>query len=335
MKLNWELVLDQLMYLKSGYSPKLDNLTIDTLYGSMFGLNFRYVNLFDLLKDENKKQKLVAYSIARISKIKYNFTYTKRTSIRGSVGYGTYKWNYDCNLIREAVNNGVSIIDTAEGYGYGKVEKKLGEFLQNYNDSSINVFTKVRRDHMSPFAIMNAMKRSITTLKIKPHIQLHYPNNLYPEAIKYSAELNNKGIIKSIGLGNCSIDMIESAQSLINDTYPGVVINSVQVSFSLLNSRIISKLLPYCQDRGILVIAYSPLGQDFKLIDSPLIQKIAKKYNATVAQIALSWVLSHKGVIPIPQTNNIKHLRQNIESNDLILDEDDVLNLTEYYSKSH
>ena len=62
---------------------------------------------------------------------------------------------------------------------------------------------------------------------------------------------------------------------------------------------------------------------------------IAKKYNATTAQVALSWILSHKGVVPVPQTNNLDHLKQNIESNKLILEKSDIIELENYYKTTN
>jgi diketogulonate reductase-like aldo/keto reductase len=78
-------------------------------------------------------------------------------------------------------------------------------------------------------------------------------------------------------------------------------------------------------------MAYSPLGQKFDKLKSPVLSKMARKYDCTEAQIALSWILSFPGVLPIPNTNNIEHLKQNFESNDLYLAKNDLLELTNYY----
>ena len=97
-----------------------------------------------------------------------------------------------------------------------------------------------------------------------------------------------------------------------------------QVQFNLLDQRIKGALLPYCQERGILVLAYSPLGQRFKQLHRPVLDDLAHKYDSTPAQVALAWLLGHPGVMPIPRTNNLDHLQQNMEAVDLILDNEDM-----------
>jgi diketogulonate reductase-like aldo/keto reductase len=305
----------------------LSDLALDTLYGSMWGLNHRYTSLKEVMQKD--RQKMILYSVQRLNQLinEPAFTFKQRESFRCNVGYGTYGWKYDPKLIELALKY-CGIIDTAEGYGYGRVETELGKILKDYPHADIN--TKVRRDHMSPEAILNCVNRSIKKLNVIPHVQLHFPNDRYPLAVKYLADLRKRGEIKSIGLSNCSVDMIESAQSFLSD-YSGDVINSVQMSFSLVDQRIRKVLLPYCQERGIVVMAYSPLGQKYDRLKSKLLSHVAKQYNATEAQVALSWLLSFNGVIPIPQTNDVYHFYDNIESNNLVLDQDEVDELTEYY----
>jgi diketogulonate reductase-like aldo/keto reductase len=322
----WKKVQKELLAF-NGSVDNLSDLTIDTLYGSMWGLNMRYMTLGEALI-KNKKE-IIAYSLQRINKLidELFFTFKIRPTIRCKVGYGTYGWKYDKKIIKLAIQK-ASIIDTAEGYGYGRVETELGKILV-WNEP-VEVNTKVRRDHMSPSAINNSVRRSVEKLNTIPHVQLHFPNNKYPNAVKDLAILRQKGLIKSIGLSNVSIDLIESTQLFLSE-YSGDVVNSVQMCFNLLDNRIGKLLIPYCQERGILIMAYSPLGQKFDKLKSPVLSKLARKYDCTEAQIALSWILSFPGVLPIPNTNNIEHLKQNFESNDLYLAKNDILELTNYY----
>jgi len=319
----WKQVQEELFTMNG----KLSDLTIDTLYGSMWGLNMRYMTLEEAISKNGKE--IVAYSLQRISKLinEPGFTFKPRPTFRCFLGYGTYGWKYDPKIIELAIKHCI-VIDTAEGYGYGKVETELGKIFKKYPDAIVN--TKVRRDHMSPLAIFNSVNRSVEKLNIAPHVQLHFPNDRYPLAVKDLADLRRRGKIKSIGLSNCSIDMIESSQSFLSD-YSGDIIGSVQMSFSLVDQRIRKLFLPYCQKRGIVVMAYSPLGQKYDRLKSKLLSHLAMRYDATEAQVALSWLLSFNNVIPIPQTNNIDHLKENIESNDLILTQEDVKELTNYY----
>lgn len=326
--MNWELVYTELLSLKE-HKIKLkdvDDLTTDTLYGSMWGLNIRYVSLKEAF--QTHEGALLEYSLSRINKLieTPDFTFKRRLLPKYRLGFGTFGWKYDTKIIKYAIKK-ASVIDTAEGYGYGKVETELGTYLK---ESNVEIITKVRRDHMSPFAIKNAVERSVKKLNTIPHVQLHFPNDKFPEAVKDLARLRQKGLVRSIGLSNCSVDMIEQAQRLLSD-FSGDVISSVQVPFNVSDRRIKQVILPYCQERGIIIIAYSPLGQNFKKINSPILTKLSKKYDCTNAQIALAYLLFHQGVIPIPITNNLEHLKTNFLSNDLELSKNDILIIEDYY----
>jgi len=143
--------------------------------------------------------------------------------------------------------------------------------------------------------------------------------------------LRRAGIIVSIGLGNCSIDMIESMQSFLSD-YSGDVVWSVQVKYNLIDRRIEKILLPYCQLRGILVIAYSPLGQKFSKLRRPILDIIGEQYKCTVAQVALAWILRHKGIVPIPGTNSLRHMIDNVNAINVRLDKENIEKLNQEYN---
>ena len=329
--MRWSLILEELQALgehKISLDENLSDLTLDTLHGSMWGLNHRFMSLEECL--ENDHARVLQYSINRIKELvdSPDISFQRRKTERCGIGVGTYGWRYDERIIITAVEKGACLIDTAEGYGYGKVETELGRVLKKCGP--VEVTTKIRRDHMSPNSIHNAVKRSNQKLGVIPHVQLHFPHDKYPYTIKNLADLRQKGLILSIGLGNCSVDMIESAQRFLSD-YSGDVIRSVQVRFNLVDQRIKGTLLSYCQNRGILILAYSPLGQKFRDFCRPILQEMADKYDASPAQVALAWILGHRGVMPIPRTNNIKHLQENMEAVQLELSQEDMEELGQEY----
>ena len=77
-----------------------------------------------------------------------------------------------------------------------------------------------------------------------------------------------------------------------------------------------------------MVIAYSPLCQNFKNLleydENKVLERIAKMYGATPAQVVLAWMLSHEWVLPIPKTNKIQHVQEIADSVNLVLDGTDV-----------
>ena len=313
-------------------------LTLDTLHGSMWALDPHPSKTFaaslSTVMRENQDG-MLAYSIHRIRQLitEANIQFNPRETPRCTqMGLGTFGWKYDPTVIRLAVELGVGLIDTAEGYGYGRVETALGLALDGM--AFDNVTTKVRKDHMSPNALPKALERSIRKLGRIPHVQLHYPNPRHPNALRQLASLRMRGKARSVGVGNCSVDMVEAWQRQLTEV-AGDVLYSVQVPFSLIDQRANEVLIPYCQQRGILVLAYSPLGQKFTHVDQPVLRQIAKKHAASPAQVALAWILGHHGVMPIPRTNNTNHLQQNMESVTLVLPSEDMETLSKKYTTTH
>lgn len=333
--MNWETVMAELEALQKGECvyAELSPLTQDALHGTMWGLNHRYKSVQECI--EIDKHSMIESSITKIRPLLAlpDIKTRRRQMPRCGVGFGTYGWKYDHKLIHEAVKDGVALIDTAEGYGYGRTEEALGKALHGLSDLP-GIATKVRRDHMSSAALVSAAERSNKKLGVVPHYQLHFPHCGYSDQELGSVlvQLRRSGKIKSIGLGNCSVAMIESMQRFLSD-YSGDVVHSVQVRYNLIDRRIESTLLPYCQQNGILVLAYSPLGQSFKELHKPVLDKLAKQFNSTPSQVALAWILRQPGVLPIPRTNSILHLRENIEAGYLYLSAEAIAELEEHYTR--
>lgn len=328
----WEHVESQLEKLQNGLL-KLEDLhpqTLDTLHGSMWGLNHRYKTLFAAMEED--KDKIIAYSLHRIRLLlgKNKAKFPRCEPKKPAVGLGTYGWKYDHHIIQEAVRLDVPLIDTAEGYGYGKVETELGKALQGI--SCNRVATKVRRDHMSEASFEMAAFRSKKKLGSIPWIfQTHFPNDRHSEA--FIARMFNRlwrwGYTKHVGLGNSSIDQVELVQRNLREIH----LYSIQVRYNLMDRRIEESLLPYCQERQILVIAYSPLGQQFKKLHRPILDHIAREIGCTPVQVALAWICRHPGAVPIPRTNNIRHLNENVEASQIKLTSSQISVLEEEYGK--
>jgi len=329
--INWTDVLSDVQEFKCKKKTlgQLNCLAVDSLYGSMWGLNHRYMTLQQALTKDFSS--ITAYAIRRIHRLleigPVSFRPRKLPKVR-RIGFGTYGWKYDSELIALAVKHNL-LIDTAEGYGYGKVETELGKALVHHN---AEVTTKVSRSHMSPKALPSAALRSRNKLGLIPHYQLHFPHSLYSdEQIGQSlVQVRESKTIQSIGLGNCSVDMIESMQAFLSD-YSGDVIRSVQMRYNLADRRIENALMPYCRKRGIAIIAYSPLGQKFSTLQTPTLSHIARRYHCTTAQIALAWVLRMPGIIPIPRTNNVDHLKDNIKALSIHLTKNEIHKLNNAY----
>ena len=96
-----------------------------------------------------------------------------------------------------------------------------------------------------------------------------------------------------------------------------------QVLFNLMRRGIEYDLLPWSRERGMPVMAYSPIEQG-RLLKYPALGKVAERYGATPAQVALSWLLRQPGVIAIPKAARAAHIEENLAALDIRLDRDDL-----------
>ena len=106
----------------------------------------------------------------------------------------------------------------------------------------------------------------------------------------------------------------------------GAAVAANQVLYNLARRGIEFDLLPWCRERQIPVIAYSPIDQG-RLVERPVAARIAKRHHARPAQIALAWVLRHEGVVAIPKGAHSDHVRQNRAALDIHLTQEDLTEL--------
>jgi diketogulonate reductase-like aldo/keto reductase len=219
------------------------------------------------------------------------------------IGIGTYRWN-------GALGGRIAaapFIDTAETYGYGRVETALGR-----HPLPARVATKVSRSHMSANALRAATERSLSKLGLDRIWlqQIHWPVLDMSPARDALLELREHGKIQHWGVCNFAVSQIEPL------VMAGCPPATVQVRYNLLEREIEGFLLPYCRERGIGVIGYSPLGQGWRRYRRPILGRLAGELGITEAQVALGWVMS-RGVVPIPATNDPGHLLENLAARPL------------------
>ena len=211
---------------------------------------------------------------------------------------------------------GMTLVDTAEMYGAGHSEEVVSRALDGGRER-VFVASKVSPSHFAYDDVLRSAKRSLERLKIKEMdlYQLHWPNPRVPieETMRAMEKLVRDGIIRHIGVSNFSVTQMKEAQASLSREQ----IVSNQVEYSLLDRSIEPDVLPYCQQEGVTVIAYSPLGKgripkgrggSFKVLD-----EIAAKYGKSRSQVALNWLLNHESVVVIPKAIDKEHVRENAE----------------------
>lgn len=218
-----------------------------------------------------------------------------------AVGLGTYQWKGNPDVIAAAVGAGAAMIDTAEGYGFGKVEKNLGEALRRCGGPGATwIASKVARNHMTRNAVVSAGHRSRDALGVDciDLYQIHWPvfsGGRMEGVVRGLAELAEKGVIRRVGVSNFSAGQLVAVQELAGRCGLSVVSNQVRLNRN--DRSALEWLLPFCNRAGVRVIAYSPLAQGG---------------DAARPAEALGWVLSHPVACVIPATNSVTHATANV-----------------------
>ncbi|APG85024.1 aldo-keto reductase family protein [Sinorhizobium americanum CCGM7] len=211
---------------------------------------------------------------------------------------------------------GMTLIDTAEMYGNGGSERIVGEAVRGRRDEAF-IVSKVLPSNASRSGTIAACERSLRHLgtdRIDLYL-LHWRGG-YPlaETVAAFEELKRDGKIIAWGVSNFDVDDMEE---LILVPEGGNVATN-QVLYNLGRRGIEYDLLPWCRDRSVPIMAYSPLDEGRLLHDADLVH-IAKAHQATPAQVALAFLKTRAGVISIPKTGSAERSRENRDAMDIHL----------------
>jgi aryl-alcohol dehydrogenase-like predicted oxidoreductase len=227
--------------------------------------------------------------------------------------------------LRRAVELGVNFVDTADSYGPYVSEEILAEALHPY-PSGLVIATKGGWERVgpgkwthnaSPKHLEEAVHGSLNRLRLEriDVYQLHVPDPAvsFDASIETLVRLKEQGKIRHIALSNISLDYLERALRL-------TPIVSVQNRYSFAD-REWDYLLRHCEQNCIAFIPWAPLGQ--ARYAHQLLDKVAKRLDATPMQVALAWLLRRsKSMLPIPGTSSVAHLEENIAAASLQLPDD-------------
>ncbi|MDO9256664.1 MAG: aldo/keto reductase [Bacteroidales bacterium] len=279
-----------------------------------------------------------------------------------SFGYGTISDKSEMiTLIHKAVESGVTFFDTAEVYGPYINEELVGEALAPFRDKVV-IATKFGFDTIGgaglnsrPENIKKVAEASLKRLRTDV-IDLFYQHRVDPNvpiedvagAVK---DLIQEGKVKHFGLSEAGVKIIRRAHAV-------QPVTALQSEYSLWWREPEAEILPVLEELGIGLVPYSPLGKGFltgkmdqnttfeskdfrstvprlapenlkaNMAFVDLVAAVAKRKNATPAQIALAWILAQKPwIVPIPGTTKLHRLAENIAATDVKLTPDDLLEI--------
>ncbi len=237
------------------------------------------------------------------------------------------------DLLRRAVELGVTFIDTADMYGPFTSEQLIADALHPYADKLV-VGTKGGLVRFGPWADFNndatpqhlhdALNGSLQRLKLDQIdlYQLHRidPNVPTERSFGFLKQAQQDGKIRHLGLSEVSVDEIQKAQEFFT-------VASVQNRYSVYN-REWESVLDYCQQQGIVFIPWFPIGGGMDAKNDAIMQRIADAHGVTTHQIALSWLLHRAdNILLIPGTSSIEHLEENMQVGRIALSDDDMATL--------
>jgi diketogulonate reductase-like aldo/keto reductase len=220
-------------------------------------------------------------------------------------------------ILRHALDIGYTHLDTAESYGGGHTEELIGQALQGRDRGKIFLTTKVSPSHIRYGDVLTSLEKSLRRLQTS-YVDLyliHWPSDRIPleESFRALNEAVQRGLVRYLGVSNFSLRQLQEAE-----TFSKSPIATNQVPYSLSDRQYARNgVLGYCQERGILLTAYSPLKGG--VLRDRAVRATARKYHVTPAQVALHWLVRQPGVITIPKSGNRQRLRENLEAADLVL----------------
>jgi aryl-alcohol dehydrogenase-like predicted oxidoreductase len=265
-------------------------------------------------------------------------------------GYGSHYAEHDAvDILSRALDMGINLVDTAEIYGFGRSERIVARAIAGRRPE-VFVATKVfpvlpLRSVVAQRARGSARRLGVAQIDL---YQLHQPNPLVSltEQMAAMRALQRSGMIRQIGVSNYSLDRWQAAEGAL-----GGPVFSNQVRFNLVDRRPLRGMVEWATATDRVVIAYSPLAQGLlsgrydadhrptamranmraflpenldraRLLIGAL-KDIAAAHDATAAQVALAWVISHPNVVAIPGASTVAQLQRNVEAADLELTAED------------
>lgn len=224
--------------------------------------------------------------------------------------------------IQHGINLGMTLIDTAEVYGEGHSEEIVGKAILGKR-SEIFLCTKFSPENNYYSNVIHSCDNSLSRLKTNyiDLYQIHWPNPLVQleETLRAMEDLIQEGKVRHIGVSNFSMKQIYEAKNSLKKT----ILFSNQVEYNLFDRYIEKSILPYCQQNNMAVIAYSPLNKGKLNNNHEILNELSLKYQKSISQIILNWLIFHKNVIVIPKSANLKHVDENAKSADFIMEESD------------
>ncbi|ELZ31180.1 aldehyde reductase [Halogeometricum pallidum JCM 14848] len=234
------------------------------------------------------------------------------------IGFGTLDIT-DVDLLTAGIEMGYEYVDTAQFYGN---ESAVGDAIEraDVDRDEFTLATKLWYDSLGYDDVHDAVEGSLDRLGVDTIdlLYVHWPLGDYDpeETLEAYNELVAEGTVSNIGVSNFSPEILDTALEYAD---PTVAANQIELHPLLQQER----SREFHRERGVQTTAYGPLlGGRAEMI--PELGGIAEKHDTTESSVALAWAQQLDGVMPIAGAETESHLRENLDSLDLELDDEDV-----------
>jgi diketogulonate reductase-like aldo/keto reductase len=233
----------------------------------------------------------------------------------------------EADALQLGLDLGLTLVDTAEMYADGGAEEVVRDAIAGRRDDAFLV-SKVypqnaSRERMEKACAASLRRLGVETLDL---YLLHWRGGVpLAETVEAFERLREAGKIRRWGVSNLDVDDLEELGAALPDCATDQILYNLQARGPEYD------LLPFCRERGMPVMAYSPVGQGGALLRNAALRKVAERHDATAAQIALAFTLRQEGVMAIPKAADPDHVRQNAAAADIRLSEADLRALDEAF----
>jgi len=213
--------------------------------------------------------------------------------------------------LRTGLALGMTLIDTAEIYSNGHAEELISHVIAGQRDR-VFVVSKVWPSHVGGDGIARACAASLMRLGTDylDLYLLHWPNGItdFSNVVTDFENLRSSGKIRAWGVSNFSALQMEE----LFHVPQGDRCVTNQVPYNLGDRGIEQDLLPWCEQHGMLVMAYSPLGgPGADVLQDSTLQRIGAAHGCSAAAVALAWAIRSGHVIAIPESGSVAHVKDN------------------------
>lgn len=226
--------------------------------------------------------------------------------------------------LKLGIDLGITLIDTAEMYGNGIAEEIVAEAAHGRRDD-LFIVSKVLPYNASRNGTIEACERSLKRLKtdrIDLYLLHWRGSHPFAETLAAFERLQRDGKIRHHGVSNFDRGDMEEWARLD----AGKSVASNQILYNLTRRGPAFDVIPWCRERNISIMAYSPIEQG-RMLGHKGLGEVAMRRSATPTQVALAWLLRQEGMIVIPKASRQEHVRENLGALDLELTDQDIADL--------